>query len=136
MLVQQAGGPALRSISSIAGLAKDSFIRRHDHIRDALHDMTGASVRDDTPYNISVTIEPLVCLLSIPDPLASASYPPHEENDLDAMDIATAVDATEDTHCIEDIPRLYCICPCDPCRSPRSRYRGQSMSGRPQYQRR
>jgi hypothetical protein len=70
--------------------------------------MTGASVRDDTPYNISVTREPLVRLLSIPNPLASASYPPHEESDLDAMGIAAAVDNAEDTHCIEDIPRLYC----------------------------
>ena len=87
-------------------ISQGQFNRRHDHIRDALHDMTGASVRDDTPYNISVTREPLVRLLSIPDPLASASYPPH---DLDAiMGIAAAVDNAEDTHYIEDIPRLYC----------------------------
>ena len=89
-------------------ISQGQFNRRHDHIRDALHDMTGASVRDDTPYNISVTREPLVRLLSIPDPFASASYPPHEESDLDAMSIAAAVDNAEDTHYIEDIPHLYC----------------------------
>ena len=88
--------------------SQGQFIRRHDHIRDALHDMIGASVRDDTPYNISLTIEPLVRLLSIPDSLASAPDPPDEENDPDAMDIAAAVDAAENTHHIEDIPRLYC----------------------------
>ena len=60
--------------------------------------MIGASVRNDTPYNISVTIKPLVRLLSIPDPLASAADPPDEENDPDAMDNAAAVDAAEDTH--------------------------------------
>jgi hypothetical protein len=101
--------------------------------------MIGASVRDDTPYNISLTIEPLVRLLSIPDSLASAPDPPDEENDPDAMDIAAAVDAAEDAHYIEDIPRLYLLCPHDPCRSPRSWYRGQSsrsMSGRPRCQRR
>jgi hypothetical protein len=71
--------------------------------------MIVASVRDDTPYNISLTIEPLVRLLSIPDSLAPAPDPPDEENDPDAMDIAAAVeDASEDTHYIEDIPRLYC----------------------------
>jgi hypothetical protein len=70
--------------------------------------MIGASVRDDTPYNISLTIEPLVRLLSIPDSLASAPDPPDEENDPDAMDITAAVNAAENTHHIEDIPRLYC----------------------------
>ncbi len=70
--------------------------------------MICASVRDDdTPYNISLTIEPLVLLLSIPDSLASAPDPPDKENNPDAMDIAAAVDAAEDTHYIEDIPRLY-----------------------------
>ena len=59
---------------------------------------------------ISLTIEPLVRLFSIPDPLASAPDPPDEENNPDAMDIAAAVDAAEDTHYIEDIPRLYYCC--------------------------
>ena len=57
---------------------------------------------------ISLTIEPLVRLFSIPDPLASAPDPPDEENNPDAIDIAAAVDAAENTHYIEDIPRLYC----------------------------
>ena len=71
--------------------------------------MIGASVCEDTPYNISLTIEPLVRLLSIPDSLASAPDPPDKENDPDAiMDIAATVDAAEDSHYIEDIPRLYC----------------------------
>jgi hypothetical protein len=70
--------------------------------------MIGASVRNDTPYNISVTIEPLVRLLSIPDPLASAANPSDEENDPDAMDNAAAMDTAEDTHYIEDIPQFYC----------------------------
>jgi hypothetical protein len=88
--------------------SQGQFIRRREHIRDALHDMICASVRDDdTPYNISLTIEPLVLLLSIPDSLASAPDPPDKENNPDAMDIAAAVDAAEDTHYIEDIPRLY-----------------------------
>ena len=65
--------------------------------------MIGASVRDDTPYNITLTIEPLVRLLSIPDSLASAPDPPDEENDPDAMNIAAAVGAAEDSHYIEDI---------------------------------
>ena len=38
--------------------SQGKIIRRHDHIRDAIHDMIGASVRDDTPYHNSVTIEP------------------------------------------------------------------------------
>ena len=63
------------------------------------------------PYNISLTIEPLVRLLSIPDSLASTPDPPDEENDPDAMEIiAAVVDAAEDTHYIEDIPRLYYAC--------------------------
>jgi hypothetical protein len=72
--------------------------------------MIDASVRDDIPYNISVTIEPLVrLLLSIPDPLVSAQDSPDKEHDPDAMDILAAVDAAEGTsHCIEDTPRLYC----------------------------
>ena len=55
--------------------------------------MIGASLHDDTHYIISVTMEPLVRLLSIPDPLASAPDPPDVENDPYAMDIAAAVDA-------------------------------------------
>ena len=30
--------------------SQGQFIRRHDHIRDALHDMISVAVRDDTPY--------------------------------------------------------------------------------------
>ena len=71
--------------------------------------MIGASVRDDTPYNISVTMKLLVRLLSIPDPLAPAPDPPDEKNDPDVMDITAEVDAAENTHCFEDIPRLYCV---------------------------
>ena len=57
--------------------SQGQFIRRHDHIRDALHDTIAASVRDDTPYNISVTIiEPLTRLLSVPDPFTSVPNPP------------------------------------------------------------
>ena len=66
--------------------------------------MIGASVRDDTPYIISVTMELLVRLLSIPDPLALDSDPPDEKNDPDVIDIMAEVDAAEDTHCFEDIP--------------------------------
>ena len=59
--------------------------------------MIGASVHDDTHYNISVTIEPLVHLLSISDPLASApDLPDVVENDPYTMDIAVAVDAAMD----------------------------------------
>jgi hypothetical protein len=70
--------------------------------------MIGASVCDDTPFNISLTTEPLVRLLSIPDSLALTPDPPDEENDPNAMDIAAAVDAAENANYIEDIPRLYC----------------------------
>ena len=78
--------------------SQGQFIRRHDHIRDALHDMIGVAVRDDTPYSIAVTIEPLVRLISAPDPPVSAPDPPVAEIDPAAMDIEAA---------IEDIPRLY-----------------------------
>ena len=106
--VQQAGGPELRfpTLFHCRRSQQGQLIRRHDHMRDALHDMIGASIRDDTPYNISLTIEPLVRLFfSIPDSLASTPDPPDEEkNDPDAMDIAAAMDAAD---YIEDIPRLY-----------------------------
>jgi hypothetical protein len=53
--------------------SQGKFIRRHDHIRDALHNMIGVAVRDDTANNIAVMIEPpLVCLISAPDPSVSA----------------------------------------------------------------
>jgi hypothetical protein len=78
--------------------SQGQFIRHHDHIRDVLHDMIGVAVRDDTPYSIAVTIEPLVRLISAPGPPVSAPDPPVAEIDPAAMDIEAA---------IEDIPRLY-----------------------------
>jgi hypothetical protein len=103
--------------------------------------MIGASVlRDDTPYNTSVTIELLVRLLSMPDPLAPAPDPPDEKNDPDAMDIAAAVNAAEDTHYIEDIPRLYYCARttlADRCaRGTEDGKSSRSMSGLPWCQRR
>ena len=83
--------------------SQGKFIRRYDYIRD---DIIGASVRDD-PWSASSLLR---CIRTVPDPLTSAPYySPDEENDHDTMDIAVAVDAAEDTHCIEDIPRLYCV---------------------------
>jgi hypothetical protein len=97
------------------------FIRRQDNISDAFHDIIAASVRDDTRYNISVTIEPLVRILSAAPALVPD--PPEEENDPAAKDIAPAVD-TEDQQYVEEMPRHY-HAPHDPGRTPFQRYRGQ-----------
>ena len=51
--------------------SQGQFIRRHNHIRDAISDQLAESVRHDTcPYDVSVELEPLVrhCLPAPPLP--------------------------------------------------------------------
>ena len=74
--LQQEGGHTLRCSAFFhCRSSQGQFIRRHDHIRDALHDMIGVAVRNDTPYDIAVTIKPLVRLISAPDLPVSAPDP-------------------------------------------------------------
>ena len=140
--VQQAGDLHSYPLHFFHCQQGQQFIRRHDHIiRDTLlHDMIDASVRDDIPYNISVTIEPLVRLLSIPDPLASAQDSPDKQGARPRRyGYFGRGGCRRGYHALHRGHSPPLLCPHDPCRSLRSQYRGQSsrsMSERPRCQRR
>ena len=71
--------------------SQGQFIRRHNHIRDAISDQLAESVRQDScPYDISVELESLVrsCL---PAPLP----PPSVDDDAMEVDPVSAISQFE-----------------------------------------
>ena len=59
--------------------SQDQYIRRHDHIWDAIIDQIGDAIRREDPYDNEVEREPLV-RAHLPPPLDSSPAVPREEN--------------------------------------------------------
>ncbi len=77
------------------------YIRRHDHIRDAIIDQIGDAIRpDEDPYDIEVERKPLARAHLPPSPADPPPAPPGEE--------AMAAEPGPDARLAEDSDDIAC----------------------------
>ena len=89
--------------------SQGQYIRRHDHIRDAIIDQIDDAIRPEDPYDIGVEREPLVRAHLPPSPDSPPAPPGGEEAmevEADNTDARLAEDS-DDIAYIEEMQRLY-----------------------------